>query len=595
MQQSACNPILIFNFADAEYEQGMQFTHPVDIIAAYALDKVRPCIRQIESYIEQGFYAAGFLSYEAAPAFDPAMVVRPCHTEHDPLLWFGIYEKPEPVQQPASLGAYHIGDWAPTVSKEMYKAQIDRIHKAIERGETYQVNYTMRMRAPFEGDAYAFYETLKSAQQAKYAAYLNMGQHKILSVSPELFFRIDDGNITTAPMKGTTHRGRWPAEDEAQMESLRHSEKDQAENVMIVDLLRNDLGRIAEIGSVHVTELFKVEPYPTVFQLTSTITAKLRQDANLTAILTALFPCGSVTGAPKVSTMKLIKALETHSRGVYCGTVGYLQPNGDAIFNVAIRTVEIDQKTHMATYGTGGGITWDSVADIEYQEAYTKTRVLTEPIDPFQLLETIRYEQGAYVLLERHLARLVESAQYFAIPLDLATLRSTLETYAHAFSAGERYRVRLLVGADGKVEIEHAPLTLATHASQPVTLAQRPMDPANRFFYHKTTHRDIYAVHRQDHPDVFDVLLWNPAGEITEFTIGNIVIKMDGALWTPPRACGLLAGTLRAELIANNVIQERILVRDALHRAEQIWLINSVRGWVPVHLIDTEDSGQAQP
>jgi para-aminobenzoate synthetase/4-amino-4-deoxychorismate lyase len=582
MDNPSPSPFLVFDFCDRQGRlQRLGFVNPSGIIIANSVDEVRPALRTVHQSVGAGFYAAGYISYEAAPAFDSALVA---HEARIPLLWFGLFRGPVEVAPPHSDDGFHLTDWQPSITRNLYDGHIAAVREAIARGDTYQVNYTMRLRARFEGDDFAFYHRLRHAQRASYCAYLNMGRYRILSASPELFFRWHGSQIVTRPMKGTVRRGRWTEEDGALSAWLAASYKNRAENVMIVDLLRNDLGRVAEIGSVHVSRLFEIERYRTVFQMTSTISAKVPPYTTLEDVFAALFPSGSITGAPKVSTMELIAELEEEPRNIYCGAIGLVGPDGEAVFNVAIRTVLVDSRTGIAEYGVGGGITWDSTAEDEYAEALAKAAVLAEAWPRFDLLETLRLEEGTYARLERHLERLIASASYFDIPLSAEGVRSALEEHARVYSSGAR-RVRLLVSPEGKVRVESDPLPLPSQASLPVALASQPVSRSNRFLYHKTTYRSLYEAHRAAHPDVFDVLLWNEEGELTEFTIGNLVIEMDGCRWTPPRESGLLAGTFRAHLIDRGEICERVLSRGDLRRASHLWLINSVRGWVPVHLV----------
>lgn len=577
--------LLLFDFADqAGRHRRMCFGPPAEVIAATTPGQVGPALRAVRQATQRGYFAAGFIRYEAAPAFDPALRVR-AGPAGLPLLWFGLFAAPQP-HAPAPPGAYQIGTWQPDTSRARYADAVAAIRAAIERGETYQVNYTMRLHASFAGDDLAFYEQIRAAQAASYCAYLRLGRYRILSASPELFFRWDGRQIVTRPMKGTAPRGRWPAEDQQLAEWLAASEKNRAENLMIVDLLRNDLGRVARIGSVQVPRLFELERYHTVHQLTSTVTALTRAGVQLEDIVAALFPCGSITGAPKIATMKLIDALEGAPRGVYCGAIGLIEPGGEAVFNVAIRTLTLDSHTGAAEYGVGGGITWDSTAPDEYAEALLKAALLSERWPAFELLETLRLADGAYTLRDRHLARLAESAGYFGIPLDLADAVAALAHAARTAPAGPQ-RVRLLVAPDGAARAEHQPLAGAAQpgAPLPVAWAHAPISTRDRFLYHKTTYRAVYDDRRAERPGMYDVLLWNERGEATEFTIGNLVAEIDGQRYTPPIASGLLPGTLRAELLARREIAERVLTRADVARATQLWLINSVRGWVAVRLV----------
>jgi para-aminobenzoate synthetase/4-amino-4-deoxychorismate lyase len=357
---------------------------------------------------------------------------------------------------------------------------------------------------------------------------------------------------------------------------------------MIVDLLRNDLGRIAAVGSVQVPDLFTIERYPTVFQMTSTVEATLRSDIGLPEIFQALFPCGSVTGAPKISTMGHIAALEDEPRGVYCGAIGIVQPGGDAVFNVAIRTLVRDTQTGITEYGVGGGITWDSTAEEEWAETETKAAVLTRtsPHQDFALLETLRLEDGLYVLRERHLSRLADSAAYFKRPVNIENVTRALDGFARDHPEGI-WRVRLCVAPDGKPSVEGAAFAFSVAEPLPVMLADAPIDNQNVFLFHKTTRREVYDEHRRALPEgIYDALLWNTQGEVTEFTSANIVAEIEGIRWTPPRQAGLLAGTFRSELLEAGEIRTRTLTIAEIAAASRLWLINSVRGWVPVRLVE---------
>jgi para-aminobenzoate synthetase / 4-amino-4-deoxychorismate lyase len=579
-------PLLFFEFPDRNGQRrSLGFAEPIDQIVAHSVAEVRPALRAVQQAVAAGCYAAGLIAYEAAPAFDPALHVR--DPGRLPLLWFGIFRQPLPVLPQPSDGAFRLSAWQPSISRATYHRHVAAIRQAIAEGETYQTNYTLRLRARFAGDDWAFYQRLRAAQRADYCAYLNLGRLRVLSASPELFFRLDGAEITARPMKGTAPRGRWLDEDRSQAAWLAASTKNRAENLMIVDLLRNDLGRIAAVGSVRVPQLFTIERYPTLFQMTSTVAATVQPGTTIEDLFAALFPCGSITGAPKASTMKLIARLEDSPRGVYCGAIGFVSPRHEAVFNVAIRTVVIDTATASAEYGVGGGITWDSTAEDEYAEALTKAALLTEPAPGFALLETLRLEAGSYTLLERHLDRLRESAHFFDIPLALPELRAALDRHRDQ-APSTAQRVRLLVAQNGAIRIESTPLPELSLQQQPVALAATPISRRDRFLFHKTTRREIYDAHRRLRPELFDVLLWNEEGELTEFTIGNLVIEQDGICWTPQRASGLLAGTLRAELLAQGRIHERALTSADLNAAERIWLINSVRGWVPVYLVQDQ-------
>lgn len=579
----------------------LRFHDPREIVTTSSLAEVLAGLRHIETIVQShGWYAAGFLSYEAAPAFDAAHRVSSHAPTGLPLLWFGLYDRVERFDPSTNFdrAAYSIGpwtptQWTPTVTWPEYERAIHAIKQHIADGKTYQVNYTYRLRAPFEGAAWPFFLSLARKQPVGYAAYVDLGAHVICSASPELFFQLSGRTLASKPMKGTAARGRTLAEDHAQADWLHHSAKNRAENVMIVDMIRNDLGRIAEIGSVRVPILFEVERYPTVLQMTSTVTAQLaaaQTDAPLTNIMTALFPCASITGAPKVRTMQIIADLETTPRGVYTGCIGYVSPQCEAQFNVAIRTVTINRDMGQAEYGVGGGIVWDSDAADEWRECEIKTRVLTQLAHPCDLIESILWTpDGSYCLLDRHLARLAESAEYFNSPIDLPAIQDQLAALGATLSPAA-HKVRVSVTQRGHVSIAATPLSeIPLPPVMRVKLAAQPIDSGNVFLYHKTTRRDVYEAARATQSDCDDVILWNERGEITESTIANVVVGLNGKRYTSPIDCGLLPGTFRADLIERGLIHERVISKEELFAATHVWLINSVRGWLECQLIMTNE------
>jgi para-aminobenzoate synthetase/4-amino-4-deoxychorismate lyase len=447
----------------------------------------------------------------------------------------------------------------------------------------------MRLQADFHAESWNFFLHLAQAQN-KYAAYVDTGRYVIASASPELFFQLDGGTITGRPMKGTVERGRTTLEDKEQADWLRNSEKNRAENVMIVDMIRNDLGRIAKTGSVHVPELFTAEKYPTLWQMTSTVQAAT--SASITTIFKALFPCASITGAPKVSTMKFIAELETTPRKIYTGSIGYISPNRKATFNVAIRTALIDRKNQTAEYGVGGGIVWDSTSPDEYAEALLKARVLTESSPQFSLLETMLWapEEG-FFLREKHIARLLDSAGYFNFPITCnggVTPSLRVEHYLNEIASQftSPQRVRLLLDKNGNLSHETSPFQPADgHPSLKVCLAREPVDSGNVFLFHKTTHREVYESARRNLPDCDDVLLFNERDELTEFTVGNLVVELDRKLYTPPLSCGLLAGTYREHLLETGQVEERVIRKDELSNCTKFLFVNSVRKMQSVTLM----------
>lgn len=577
-------PHLLFEFRNQRGKiEPLVFSNPVRILQTHNIEEIPAIMEKIDKATEQGYYAAGFVSYEAASAFQPAMKTREIGVL--PLIWFGIFEEPQiPKKEMPAPEEYTVGKWHMAGSPEAYQEGIKKIKNAIEEGDTYQVNYTERLHADFSGSDFAFYRQLARNQQADYGAYLNLGSHSILSASPELFFRVDNGRLTTKPMKGTAPRGKTLEEDKSRIAELLASDKEKAENLMIVDLLRNDMSRLATKGSVKVDKLFEVETYPTVHQMTSTITAELAPDLKIFDWFKALFPCGSITGAPKISTMKTIAELEATSREVYCGAIGFITPEKDAVFNVPIRTVMIDKEKGNARYGVGGGVTWDSTSEGEFRELQTKAEVLTARRPEFELLESLKLENGSYPLMSYHMKRLKDSAAYFKFSLDEEKLTARLSELAESSPHGI-FKVRLLLGKSGEFNIEAQE---TAEIAEPITcaLAASPVDSTNTFLYHKTTHRQVYEKAAEaTPPEAFSVLLWNKTGELTEFAIGNLVVEKNGEFFTPPVSSGLLPGTLRQKLLDAGKIKEKIILKEELGEYETIWFINSVRGWLRVELI----------
>lgn len=556
----------------------LAFERPSQVLAAGAVAEVRPLLDEVERAARAGRWAVGWLAYEAAPAFDAALRTRA--PGRGPLACFAIFDAPAASPSPPGEGT--LEPLRPEVARAEHRRGVEALRVAIGAGGAYQVNATFRLRGRFRGDPFGLYERLRRAQGRCLGACIVAGESAVVSASPELFFE-RAGDLTRArPMKGTRARGRFAEEDDALADELAGSEKDRAENVMIVDLLRNDLGRVAPPGVVRAPRLFEVERYPTVLQMVSTVEARLAPGTGLGALLGALFPCGSVTGAPKVAAMELIAGLEASPRGAYCGAIGAVRPGGDAVFNVPIRTVEIDLATGEAACGVGGGITWGSDPDAEWEEALAKGAFLAADVEEPGLIETLRCEGGGYPLLARHLARLASSARHLGIRVDVEAARRGLLRAAEAAGPGA-HRVRLLARG-GALEVEVGPAPPPPTAPLPVALARSPVSRRDVRLFHKTTRREPYDERRREAPGAFDVLLWNEEGELTEFTIGNLVAEIDGAQWTPPRECGLLAGVMRAELLARGELRERVLRVEDLARASRLWLVNALRGRVPARL-----------
>lgn len=554
-----------------------RFATPRGGLVAERCDQIPALLAELESAAARGLWAVGYLAYEAAPAFDPALEVVP---GGGPLAAFGLFEAPAITGAPATGAPARVAGLAATLAEEEYRAAVVAVRRAIARGDTYQVNLTFPLAGRLEGTAEALFARLAAAARAPYAAFLDLGPRAVVSLSPELFFERSGTAVRMRPMKGTRRRGRFAEEDAALAAELAAATKDQAENLMVVDMVRNDLGRLARPGSVAVTRLYDVERYPTVWQMTSTVEARI--EAPLAALFAALFPCASVTGAPKAATMRAIARLERRPRGVYCGALGYVAPDERARFSVAIRTVEVERATGALGYGVGSGVVWDSDAGEEWRECLAKGAAL-EPPEPYRLFETVLHRplSGA-PRLARHLARLRASAEHLDFRFDAAALHAAFAA-ATAALPPRPHRVRLELAADGAavatVEAfrrEWRPWTVA--------LAAEPVDSADPFLCHKTTRRAVYdaALAAALAAGADEPLLRNERGELTEGARTNLVIEIDGRRWTPARRCGLLAGVFRGELLERGRIEEAVLRPPDLARAERIWLVNALRGWIPV-------------
>ncbi len=556
----------------------LHFKSPVDRIVCTDCDGIRPALRKLHQRVEsEGLYAAGFISYDAAPAFDEAL--KASRNRQIPLLAFSLYPEPEPVRPDFSAPVEGQAElnWRPLTGRKEYGKALEGVKNHIRRGESYQVNYTYRLEADAPGDPRTLFSRLQAAGEARYGAFLMEEEYAVCSASPELFFSLEGCEISARPMKGTAARGKSSAEDRRAADELRRSEKNRAENLMITDMIRNDLGRIARKGSVHVPELFTLEKYPTLWQMTSEVRAET--DASVPQIMDALFPCASITGAPKVRTMEIIEELETSPRGLYTGSIGWWGPGGRALFNVAIRTVFLDRKNDMAIYGTGGGIVWDSDTEGEYEESLLKTKVLIQKAAEFELLETIKWtpEEGVY-LREAHLDRMEASAQYFDYPFSRNAATALLDEFSPKEKNGGR-RLRLLLSRRGLLRLEDAPLPEAPAAPWLLKPAVSPVNLNAPLFRHKTTSRKIYEDLKREDAD--DTVLWNERGEITETTIANLAVRIEGRLCTPPASSGLLEGTLRRHLLEKGELEERVITLEELAGAEEIYLLNSVRGMLP--------------
>ena len=586
-------------------------------LVAYTIVEIEPLLKEIDRAVNAGMYVAGFLSYEASAAFDFAFQVKTDLSNNStndanainqslPLAWFTVYSNPpRRIHELPILDEFQLNDlhWKITESKESYYQKINQILGHIAVGESYQVNYTVKLTSKFEQiKPWQLFLDLTAAQPLNYAAYVCLENFTIVSASPELFFRLDNNRIVCKPMKGTASRGFDLATDQDLAAKLRQSAKERAENSMITDMVRNDLGKIAKFKTVKVSKLFELEAHPTVWQMTSTVEAET--SADISSIFNALYPPASITGAPKIKTMKLIESLELQKRGIYTGSIGYIAPNRKAQFNVAIRTVLVNHSMSIAEYGVGSGIVIDSQPKLEYKEIEAKSNLLFSPPASTQLLETIlwRPNQG-WFLIELHLSRLCHSAkalqfdfiQFDSTQFDSTQFDSKVLTLLNASvsTAQTSQRVRLMVSRDGSIQVETNSLVAMPNRIK-LCLAKEPVNSNSIWLRHKTTWRNVYQEAGKGiiNNKIDDVILFNERREITETTIANIAVKLNGKWCTPPLLSGLLPGVYRQYLLNRGKLIERVISIDDLllanrqnTRSSMIAIFNSVRGWRRAELL----------
>ena len=547
------------------------FTQPIKELKTRDLSEVADLLAQVESYQEQGYYVVGYVSYEAAPAFEEKLAVYKAPLLAEYLLYFTVHDRVETSPIPLTYEEVDLpSKWQEETSATDYEKAIAQIHHHLRQGDTYQVNYTVQLKQELSSNPFATYNRMVVEQEAGYNAYVEHDEMTVISMSPELFFEQNDRELTTRPMKGTTQRGVTDDEDLKEAAWLEQDPKNRSENMMIVDLLRNDMNRISEVGSEHVERLCQVEQYSTVWQMTSTIKSQLRPDVELVEIFRSLFPCGSITGAPKIATMEIIKNLEPQPRGVYCGTIGLLLPNGRRIFNVAIRTIQLHQG--QAIYGVGGGITWDSTWESEYREVHQKAAVLYRKQPRFQLITTGKISQKQLLFEDQHLERLTKASRYFAYPFDAEDLKQKIEGECQACDANQDYRLRISLNKSGEIELSRQILTPLSPKFCQAKLCLQEADLQQAFTYFKTTHRPHLSLGKQE------IIYHNAAGELLETSIGNIVLKIAGKLYTPPTSLGILPGIYRQHLLETGQVEEKVLTVPDLDQAETIYGCNAVRG-----------------
>jgi len=574
------------------------FQNPSAVIVCDSHDHLRASFQSIADHQSKSKYVAGYIAYDAGVGLDKPLQSQ--HTPQVPLLWMGVYDSCTELDRTDARfcewdpgGA--IGDQSLNVNDGEYIDCIDHIKRYIEAGDVYQVNYTCKLRFQNSGTAAGLFARLRKAHPVCHSAFINTGEFQVISISPELFLRRKGGRLVSRPMKGTSPRGRFTEEDARLADALHNDIKNRAENLMILDLMRNDLGRISDYGSVTVADMFRVERYRSVLQMTSEVSSVIRADVGIPDLIAATFPPGSITGAPKSRAIEIIDELEHESRGVYCGCIGVFRPDGDALLNVAIRTIV--QRGHSCEMGVGGGIVADSDPQSELDEALLKASFLRSEPAAFDLLETLLFQPGqGFTYLEEHLARMRSSAAFFGYRFDEAQARSALDEVAATIAASDSastdsFRVRLLASEDGSARTEWSRIDLRYDGPVRIIIAERKTDPDDVFLYHKTTNREAYdsdLAGAKAH-GFTDTLYTNAHGHLTECAVTNIAVRLGGRWYTPPVECGLLPGIWRADLQRSDIADERVLTLDDLAAAEEVMIGNSVRGAIRVGTVHAPD------
>lgn len=598
------SPFMLFEntLPDQDYDAAWLFTHPVGEIIATLHGQLDAALAAIDEAREQGYYLAGFISYEASYAFSSKLTHLPNPaTAEQPLLQFYVFDqvlRPTPDEVDQSFqqlpeSAPFIKHWTPTETEADYLTKLNRIRQYIEQGDVYQVNHTFRANFELEGTVNGLYQALRKVQPVAFSALLHLPHSTILSLSPELFIKKRGTTLSTKPMKGTAARGNNESEDQQIIAAMKTDKKMRSENLMIVDLMRNDIGRLAKPGSVKVNNLFEIQTYKTLHQMISTVTGEIARNTPFAQIIKQLFPCGSITGAPKVRSMEVIHELESTPRHFYTGAIGFITPENDFSFNVPIRTLRFPKNSQQGTMGIGGGIIHESDASAEWQEALLKARFLTGLNQSFKLIETFRYvaESGDIPRLGAHLERLQRSAAQFGFPIAVGHWQQTIQSYLVDQKASADLKIRLLLDAAGTIRLSSETLTAddSEHTMLPaVTLSEHRIDDSSLFRQHKTTHRELYnrAYHQAEQQGFYDVVFLNEAGFIAEASRHNLLLALDGELYTPPLSDGALPGVMRQQLLNDpkSLAKEKQLTLKDLHKAEHVYLCNSVRGLVEVRL-----------
>lgn len=587
LQARLTAPFVLLEDRLSEDGESVLLDRPADIIRADRAEELPAAFQKIERALDSGQFLAGYCSFELGYAFEPRLQPLMPRDPRSPLLWFGCFKTVYRFD-PASLDVFWGEQAVPPPLTDLvfgwdaahHAEKVRQVLDFLRAGDVYQINLTFPLHFRFEGDPLTLYAAMRAAQPVAHGGIVATGAEWLLSASPELFVETQARRATTKPMKGTTARGTDPTSDTQAARTLQNDPKQRAENLMIVDLLRNDLSRISTIGTVEVPQLFTVETYPTLHTLTSTVNSQLKPNVGPLDLIRAMFPCGSVTGAPKIRAMEIIRELEIQPRGVYTGAMGMILPNRDLKFNVAIRTATLLADGN-GIYGVGGGIVADSTAAAEYAECQLKARVLTDLAEDFGLIETLRWSApNGFMRLDLHLERLARSANLLGFPFDESLIRLQLETRARSFESKADQRVRVEIRRSGTVALTCS--ALAPDPERPINLivASERIDSGNPILRHKTTKRRQFEVAfiEAQAKGADDALFLNRHGFVTETTRGCIFVAERDKLLTPALRHGLLPGILRRELIESGRAYEADLRLDDVLNGVRCFVGSSLTG-----------------
>jgi para-aminobenzoate synthetase / 4-amino-4-deoxychorismate lyase len=580
------NPHSAFFYTPPIYKNSSSyiFSYPVKKLIFNQDENLEVFFTKADSTIRKYKYGYALIKYELGYILEKRLSELVCETQKDiiQLFFFNNLKKLDSnnINFPRSdKRSYKISNFMLNSNKKEYENNIKKIKGYIEKGDTYQVNYTVKGRFKFSGSLISLFTSLIFNQSAEFSAFINNGDKIIISLSPELFFSIAANTISSKPMKGTIRRGENSSEDSFLLNELQESKKDKAENSMIVDLIRNDIGKISRFNSINVDRLFSIEKYESLFQMTSLINGKLKKGIEFSDVIKAIFPCGSVTGAPKLRTMQIIHEIEKEKRGIYTGAIGVFNKK-EIVFNVPIRTLILDKKKNIGEVGLGSGIVWDSNAGEEFREVMLKSKFLTKPLKYFELFETILIRDKKAFLLNQHLNRLKESAGYFLFVFDEERIKVSLNKRLNHLLSNRNYRCRISLNKWGKFKIQITPYSERKERGK-IIISRKRISSKNPFQYFKTTSRDLYNEQFSYYSSkgFFDIIFLNENDEVTEGAISNIFLRKNDTIFTSPIESGILNGIYRQYYIQRNpkVIEKKLFVNDLLD-ADEVFLTNSLRG-----------------